>query len=289
MRKIIFSALFFGSISAQLLAQSSGVYQTFDDTRIVNGHSVETNTKGVMKFIISHRFGAISDGAQQAWGLDNATMRIGLDYGLWDGVTIGLGRSTYEKTVDGFLKFRLMKQGGKVNAPISVTLLGTSAWKTDRLSAANDSLSFSQRQSSAAQLLFARKFTDRISLQLMPTYFHRNRVNYNEVNDIFSLGSAGQFQVSKNISLSVEYYYSPERYFRRIRETEGEGAYNNQSLALGIQFDTKGHIFQLHFGNSRGMTEKFFVAETKGKWLEGDIFFGFNITRDFTLAGRKIR
>ena len=286
MRKIFPILFFYLFFYFSSLGQE--IHQTFDDTRIVNGHSVETNTKGVMKFIISHRFGAISDGPKQAWGLDNASMRIGLDYGLWDKATFGLGRSTYEKTVDGFLKYRLLTQAeGKV--PVSVTLLGTVAWKTDQMSPANESLTFFQRQSSAAQLLFARKFTDRISLQIMPTYLHRNRVAYNEENDIFSLGSAGQFQVLKNISLSVEYYYTPQKYFERKKETEGKSAYNNQCLALGVQFDTKGHIFQLHFGNSRGMTEKFFVAETKGKWLEGDIFFGFNITRDFTLAGRKIR
>lgn len=270
-------------------AQSHFTPKTFDDTRIVNGHSVETNTKGVMKFIISHRFGAISDGPKQAWGLDNATMRIGLDYGISNDFTLGLGRSTYEKTVDCFLKYKLLKQDGRINAPLSVTVLGASAWKTDRLNPANDTLTFLQRQSTAAQLLIARKFSDRISLQLMPTYLHRNRVAYNEVNDMFSLGGAGQFQVLKNISLSVEYYYTPQKYFEGIKETEGDNAYNNQTLALGVQFDTKGHIFQLHFGNSAGMTEKFFVAETKGKWLDGDIFFGFNITRDFTLAGRKIR
>lgn len=266
-------------------AQSNLIYQTFDDTRVVNGHSVETNTEGSMKFIISHRFGTLNTGARDAWGLDNATMRIGLDYGVSNRFTLGIGRSSYEKTVDGFLKYKLLSQAETSGMPVSLTILGTSAWKTYTLSSDTVGLSVAQRLSYCGQMLISRKFNDRISLQIMPTYLHRNRVGHDEENDIFTIGSAGQFQVLKNISLSFEYYYTPKKYFEAIDDR----AINNQSLAFGVQFDTKGHIFQLHLGNSSGMTEKFFIAETREKWLDGGIYFGFNITRDFTLAGRKIR
>jgi hypothetical protein len=260
------------------------VNQTFDDTRIVNGHSVETNRIGTMKFIIAHRFGAINSGAQNAWGLDNATMRIGLDYGIMDKLTIGIGRSTYEKTVDGYLKYRVLTQSAGSNSmPISLAVLGSSAWKTLKVEGSPES--FPQRLSYVSQLLISRKFTDRFSVQLMPTYVHRNRVEYYEVNDMYSLGSAGQFHVSKNVSMSVEYYFTPKTFFPKKSETGGELVYNNQSLGLGVQLDTKGHVFQFHLSNSRGMVEKFFVAETKDQWLKGGIFFGFNITRDFKVAG----
>ncbi|MEQ8471881.1 MAG: DUF5777 family beta-barrel protein [Marinoscillum sp.] len=279
---LLFSIL----ISLQLFGQTEYAYETFDDTRIINGHSIETNTEGVLTFIISHRFGKINEGAYQQFGLDNATMRIGFDYGITNNLSVGIGRSTFEKTRDGYLKYRLLAQStGEKKMPITLTLLGSSAMKTvKRPDGIN--LDFAQKLTYTGQLLIARKFGPRLSLQLMPTYLHRNLVNDDEKNTIYSLGAAGQYQVLKNWSLSVEYYAThPDD----LPDGSGPSLEHYQSIAVGIQIDTKGHVFQLQFGNSAGMTEKFFIAETTGNWLDGDIHFGFNITRDFTVKGRKVR
>ncbi|WP_258104151.1 DUF5777 family beta-barrel protein [Marinoscillum sp. MHG1-6] len=287
MKKTVLSSLL-AAIAFLCHAQSNYTYGTFDDTRIVNGHSVETNTEGVLKFIISHRFEKLNSGAQDAWGLDFSTMRIGLDYGITNRFTVGLGRSTFEKTVDTYLKYKLLRQSsGEKNTPITLTLLGTVAWKTQN--PPDDPLFDDSRFAYTFQLLMARKLTDRLSAQIMPTILHRNVVSAIEENDILSLGFAAQYHVTQNISLSAEYYATPSSYLPEKSDLGANDPEYNQSLAIGIQFDTKGHIFQLHFGNSRGMIEKFFVGETRGSWLDGDIHFGFNITRDFKIKGRKIR
>ncbi|MBR07735.1 MAG: hypothetical protein CMP48_08605 [Rickettsiales bacterium] len=274
------TALIFVWTLIPALAQTTYTYQTFDDTRIVNGHSVETNQEGVLKFIISHRFGTLNLGSYEQFGLDQASMRIGLDYGITKNLTLGLGRSTFEKTRDGYFKYKLLAQSqGDKNIPFTLTVFGSAVMKTLKRTDGID-LSFQQKLSYSTQLLIARKFGSRFSLQIMPTYLHRNLVADNEENDVLSLGVAGQYQLLKNWSISAEYYATPPSYLP-------DGYY--QSIAVGVQIDTKGHVFQLHFGNSRGMTEKFFVAETTNTWQDGGIHFGFNITRDFKLKGRKER
>lgn len=278
--------LLLAAYSFSSTSQMEYAYQTFDDTRIVNGHSVETNMEGILTFIISHRFGTINDGAYNMWGLDNASMRMGLDYGITNNLMLGIGRSTNQKTIDGYFKYKFLAQSsGDRNVPITASLLGTAAWKTLKRFDGVD-LVWRQRMAYTTQLLIARKFGPRFSAQLMPTYLHRNLVADDEENDLFSLGIAGQYQLLKNWSLSVEYYATPTD---QLPDGSEQSLEYFQSLSFGVQIDTKGHVFQLHFSNSRGMIEKFFIAETADSWLDGGIHFGFNITRDFTVKGRKIR
>ncbi|REE05579.1 DUF5777 family beta-barrel protein [Marinoscillum furvescens] len=284
MKHLLYSLLFCWSLTS--LAQTQYAYQTFDDTRIVNGHSVETNMEGILTFIISHRFGTLNDGAYNMWGLDNASMRMGLDYGLTQNLTLGIGRSTNQKTIDGYFKYKFLAQStGDRNIPITASLLGTAAWKTLKRFDGVD-LVWRQKMSYTTQLLLARKFGPRLSAQLMPTYLHRNLVQDDEKNDILSIGVAGQYRPLKNWSLSVEYYATPTD---QLPDGSGPSIAYFQSLSFGVQIDTKGHVFQLHLSNSRGMIEKFFIAETADNWLDGGIHFGFNITRDFTVKGRNIR
>ena len=115
----------------------------------------------------------------------------------------------------------------------------------------------------------------------MPTFVHRNLVENPQIeNDVLSIGSAGLFQLTKIVSFKAEYYYSLPNQLSDA---------NTNALSLGFDIETKHHVFQLHLSNSRGMVEKFFIAETYGKWSKGDIMLGFNITRDFQLKGRKYK
>lgn len=283
MRYFFLTTLFIFNLTA-LKAQVNYAYKTFDDTRVVNGHSVETNTEGYLKFIIAHRFGALNDGSYNFWGLDDANIRFGLDYGITNKLTIGLGRSSFEKTFDGFVKYRLLSQSsGDRVMPVTVSFLGATALKTLKSSSETELLN---KLSMTSQLLIARQWGPRLSLQVMPTYLHRNLVENDEENDLLSLGIAGQFQLLRSLSVSAEYYLTPKS---NLPDGSGLSPESFHSLAVGFQIETRGHVFQLHFGNSRGMIEKFFVAETTGSWLDGGIHFGFNISRNFKIKGRRIR
>lgn len=275
-------------ITATIIIATTGVCQdsedigkTFYDTRIVNGQSVETNNEGVMKFIIAHRFGTINGGAYELYGLDQSTIRIGFDYGITDNLTVGIGRSSNEKTFDGFIKYKILTQKNSSKSPVTITLYSGVAARGLKFSDPERENKFEHRLAYSNQLLIARKWNDRISTQLMPSLLHRNLVQRSEEkNDIISVGSAARYILSKKVTLSFEYYYAlPDQL---------EDSFKN-SLALGLDWETKGHVFQFHLGNSLGMTEKFFIGETTGSWSDGDIRFGFNITRDFKIKGRKER
>lgn len=266
-----------------LVAQEKGekTTYTFKDTRIINGQSVETNQEGQLKFLISHRFGSVSGGIDEFFGLDQASIRLGLDYGIWDWLTIGIGRSSFEKTVDGFIKAKVLHQRESNGSPLSITVLSSIATQTADFPEQDRENYFSSRLFYANQVMFARKFSDRFSLQLMPTLVHRNLVESADVeNDVISIGAATRFQLTKTISLQTEYYYT-------LPDQLAEQFHN--SLSIGVDIETKGHVFQLNLSNSQGMIEKFFIGETRGQWSEGDIYFGFNISRDFQLKGRKYK
>lgn len=269
-------AVFFG------YGQTDYAYKTYQDTRIVNGHSVETNQEGVMKFIISHRFGTVDGGAYEFFGLDAATMRIGLDYGITNNITVGIGRSSFEKTFDGFAKWKILQQSsGEKNMPFTMTYFTAMAIKGQKWDNPDRENLFASRLFYTHQLLIARKFSNSFSLQLMPTLVHRNLVASPDIsNDVLAIGAAPRIKMSKNFTITAEYYY--------VLPNQLDEQYRN-SLALGFNIDTKRHVFQIQLGNSQGMTEKFFVAETLGDWFSAEVHLGFNITRDFTLKGRKYR
>lgn len=262
-----------------LQAQKEFTYLTFRGTRVINGHSVEVGRGGDMTFWISHRFGPLSDGLEGLFGFDDASIRIGLDYAVNDRILIGIGRSGIRQTYDGFLKARLFRQvesGGGL--PFSLSGLATIAIEGQDPPQGREDL-FTNRLTYTYQLLLARKFGDRFSLQFMPTIVHRNLVETdNDNNDVIAIGVAPRIQVSKNIALTAEYYYTlPDQLAEDI----------SNFLSIALEIDTKGHVFQFSVSNARGMIEKFFVTETSGDWSLDNLRLGFNITRGFRVKGRN--
>ena len=250
---------------------------TFKTTRLINGHSVENVGKGVMDVKISHRFGKVNGGAYELFGLDNASMRMGMDYGINRYLMVGIGRNTYEKTYDAFFKLKILRQStGKRNMPITLSYVPTIALKTIKYEDPNRKNYFTSRLFFTHQLLIGRKFSDNTSLQLMPTFSHRNLVQLNaDPNDLMAIGIGGRQKLTKRVSINAEYYYQIPGY--KLTGT-------TDCFSLGFDIETGGHVFQLHFTNSPGMTERSFISETKGNWSKGDILFGFNISRVFTIG-----
>lgn len=244
---------------------------TFKGTRLINGHSIETRKKGVMDFIIAHRFGTIDGGGYELFGLDNATIRIGLEYALNDRLYLGLGRSSFEKTYDSFIKYRIVRQStGEGSIPFSATWLSSIALKT--LKDPEYDLSLANRLANTHSLLLARKLNSSISLQLAPTWVHRNLIRVEDINnDIFALGIGGRVKFSQRLALCVEYYHQ----FQQLNEN------TRNSLAIGIDLETGGHVFQLQFTNATSMVPKGFISETTNNFFDGEIHFGFNISRTF--------
>jgi hypothetical protein len=257
---------------------------TFKYTRVINGQSVENLRAHVLDVRILHRFGALNSGFYNFFGLDYSPFNvlIGFDYGISDNLMIGAGHSAFQKTYNGFFKLRLLRQSsGTTNAPITISFVPTLALNSLRSTdfpILPDSGKSLKRLSYTLQLLIARKFSESLSLQLMPSFIHADNISYfHSKPDIFAIGVAGTQRLSKRMSLNEEYYY-------QLPGDKAPGAHN--VLSLGIDIGTGGHVFELHFTNSVGLVEKSFITETTGSWDAGTARFGFNISRVFQL-GKK--
>ena len=251
---------------------------TFKSTRIMNGHSVERMPPGQLDFRISHRFGTINSGAYEFFGLDQSNIHFGLEYGILDWLMIGIGRGTYEKTYDAFAKFTILRQSaGARIMPVSVSVLSSVAATSIKWTDPERDNYFSSRLSYVNQILIARKINQSFSVQLSPSFVHRNLVTTEfDPNDLWSIGAGGRMKLTKRISLNAEYYYMINSKTNMSREI-------HDPFSIGFDIETGGHVFQLIFTNSLAMIEKGFIGETTGDWLKGDIHFGFNISRVFTL------
>ncbi len=267
--------------------QTNYTLATFKASRLINGQTVETIAKQHLNFWISHRFGAINSGfIDNFLGLDEARIRLGLEYAITDRLLVGAGRSTIEKTYDSYVKYKMIRQSNKM--PVTVTAYGSIASNTMKTGYTMESgtvMRFNnnlQRQTFMGQVLIARKFSDKLSLQVMPTLFHNNLVeNVYMENRLAAMGFGGRYKLSNRLSVSAEYYYNlidKEEY----EEAAGQKYPYHNSLAIGFDIETGGHVFQLHVTNSRGMIEKHFIGQTIGTWQNGDLFYGFNMARTFS-------
>lgn len=285
-----FICLFSGSLWSQeddllsLLGEEETIDYTnasFKTNRVINLHSLESTAKGVLDFKIGHRFGTLNGGFYELFGLDNASIRLGFDYGLSDALTIGVGRSGFQKTYDGFIKYKFLRQStGKRNMPLTVGVLLTSAIQTLKWADPDRDNFFSNRLYYTGQLIIGRKFNESFTLQLSPTLVHRNLVATNaEKNDVYALGTAARIKITKRLAVNAEYIYL-------LPDQVAPGITN--SLSVGVDIETGGHVFQLHLTNSTSMIEKGFIAETTNSWSDGGIHFGFNVSRVFTVKRRKI-
>jgi len=253
---------------------------TFKSTHVILGQSIESPAKGTMLLNIQHHFGPVNSGFYNFFGFDQAVTRLGFSYGITDWLSIGLGRTTQNKTWDGSLKIKLLRQSSGVrNMPFSISYYGNTGINTLERTDFTRPDYFSSRLSFVNQLIIARKFSTRLSLQLIPSLIHRNLVETKQDdNDVYSLGAAGRIKLSNRMSFNFEYHY--------LLSKQTASQYYN-SLSFGVDIETGGHVFQLFLTNSAGINEQYFIPYTDGSWLKGDIRVGFNIVRTFTIVKPK--
>lgn len=277
------------------------VTATFKTTRVINAHSIETVKGKTIDVRISHRFGNIystrndNDGPDSFFGFDNvADVRLAVEYGITDNVMIGLGRSQMNNLVDGLVKWRFYTQTTDNKRPLSLAIVGTmglnpskkaafySGVKDSLIQTYGSSKSFFHRLSYTAQLIIARKFSPSVSIQLIPTYIHRNFVrDPRDENSMFALGVAGRFKVSKRVAIIADYFYvfSPYRYNRT-------GIPFFMPISIGVEIETGGHVFHIDVSNARGIIANNFLVESPDSWEYAEIKLGFNISRVFNVGKR---
>lgn len=280
----VFSTAFAQDDIMKSLADSAAPKQyvdnAFKSSRVINGHSMEFIGAGVLDLRILHRFGAINQGAKQFFGLDQASMRLGFDYGISKNFTIGIGRTTTNKDLDGFLKYRLIHQStGTHSSPISLVLVAGMSYQSYTNTDPAKTVTFNTRTGYYYQLIAGRKFSKNFTLQLSPTLVHRNEVDANDENDVYALGVGARYKVSRRVALVVDYFYVANG----LPHSTG-----TNPLSVGVDIETGGHVFQLHLSNTSGMNERAFITQTTNKWGSGDIQFGFNLSRVFNVKKKTV-
>ena len=246
------------------------VQATFKATRIVNSQSIELTRPKILEFMILHRFGSMTNGFYDLFGMDEAAIRFDLKYGINDRISLGVGRSSLNKTYDIFTKLKLLKQtSGGSSFPFSLALFSKIEISTiDQNLPMNDQLTFD------IQVLAARKFNPSISIQVMPTFIHRNLVQTaEESNDLLSFGIGGRVKVTRRVSINADTFFPLGERDESFK----------QSWGLGCDIETGGHVFQLMITNVQGSFESEYIENATGTFDELNLFLGFNITRVFSL------
>lgn len=258
------------------------VKNAFKSPRVISGHSMEFLRPGTMDFRILHRFGQLDQGYKNFFGLDQASMRMGFDFGIFQNLMIGVGRSTYKKELDGFIKYApFLQSTGKKAFPFTIALV--TGMTMDGMPWADPSRKnfFTSKLAYYFQAIIGRKITEGLTLQVVPTMVHKNLVQLEaESNNIYSVGVGGRLRLSKRVSLTAEYFHV----YNPLQDVEYE-----DPLAIGFDIETGGHVFQLHFSNSTGMNERAFITETTGRWDKTEIRFGFNLSRVFQIKKKKLK
>ena len=251
-------------------SEKSKVESAFKALKIVNIESTKLAAKGDLYFIVAHRFGSVKDGFEGAYGLDNAATQLKFVYGLTDWLTISAARS--EPAYDFSGKF-LLKSQETNGFPLAIAAFTSLAFNNTLKENIYPNMKFENRLIYVAQLLVSRKFNNKLSLELAPTFFHENFViDDNQDNSQFALGMGGRYKFAKRWSVNVDYAAHLNR---------SSSSPFKDPLSIGVDLDTGGHVFQMHFSSSQGMHEAGFLGNTTGDWGKGDIFFGFNLLRVF--------
>ena len=250
----------------------------FKSSRVINSQSMEMIHEGTMDFRILHRFGPVSNGYYQFFGLDQASMRMAFDFGLTPNLMVGVGRSTNKKELDAFVKYRILWQStGRRNIPISLLWVSGATMNglKDPVGNPEVSATFSRRMGYYHELIVGRKFSERFTLQITPTLVHRNIVaNKLVANDQYSLGIGGRYKVTQRMAIVWDYGYVFNRFPANA---------SHNPLSIGVDIETGGHVFQLHFSNANGMNERAYLTDDNGNWAKGQIQFGFNLSRIFQI------
>lgn len=248
------------------------VTSAFKSLKIVNLESTKLAAKGDFYFIVAHRFGSIKNGIDTFFGLDDANTQIKFLYGVNEWLTVHVSRSGFQKSYEGAVKYRLMPQQDN-GFPVTIVGFNSIVVNTELDKVLLPKLKFNNRLNYTTQLLISRKFSDKLSLELAPTYFHENYVvNDNQDNSQFAIGAGGRYKISKRVALTMDYAAHLNR---------ASNALARNPLSLGVDIETGGHVFQLHFTNAQAMNETGYLGNAFGDWSDGNIYFGFNLVRVF--------
>lgn len=251
-------------------AGPSAITSTWKSQKIVNFESSKLAAPGDFVFIVAHRFASVENGFEDLFGLDQAVTRLQFIYGLTDWLHLEASRTSRNATYELASKVRLAQQVEQ-GFPFNISLWTGADVNTGLDKDILPGLEFSDRLSYAAQLTIARKFNRNLSLALVPSIAHNNYTPINEQhNTEYVIGFGGRYKLNRRWSINADYGANLNR---------ADNSPFVNPLSIGVDLETGGHVFQLHFTNAQPMLPAGFLTQSAGDWTDGRFYFGFNLAR----------
>lgn len=248
------------------------VIATWKSLKVVNFETTKLVAPKEFQLIISHRFGSVENGIDDLFGMDNAVTRFQFAYGLTEWMHVEASRTGFNKTYQLATKFKLKKQIEE-GFPFSIALFTAMDANTELDKSIYPKLEFIDRLGYTAQFIVARKISKRLSAQLSPTLFHQNFVTFDpQDNTQYAMGLGARYKLTNRWSLNADYGY-------HLNRADGSPFVN--PLSIGVDLETGGHVFQMHFTNAQPMLTNGFLSQATGDWTKGRFYFGFNLVRVF--------
>lgn len=231
--------------------------------------SVKNLYAQTLNMSIYHTFGVVKPGIKEFWGLDTGSnVRLGLDYGITNNLSVGIGRTSIGKVVDGRFKYTILHQMTKSGSPVELAMNGDMGITTAQ-KIFPGKYGFSDRLGFSFMLMAAHKFNDKLSLQIAPMITHYNRVLTGK-NTYYGLGLSGRYKITGHTAIALEYV-----------PVFNKSSYLQNELSVDFNIETGGHVFQLFFTNAQTFTPQSILSQTRNHFFKREFRFGFNINRIF--------
>ncbi|WP_111670983.1 DUF5777 family beta-barrel protein [Algoriphagus litoralis] len=253
----------------------------FHAPRHINLLTVEHLEKKTMHFAIMHTFGTLDGGIENLFGLDNgANIQFSFEFGLSDKISLGASRSSRDKFYNIYGRYLILEQTQNNSVPLSLSFAAGGGIISNPYSflPQNERPQFTDRLAYFGQVMLARKFSKKISVQLSPmlAYF-TNPLDIYQIegsqNFYLGLGFSGKYKVTDRSSLTLQY----------IPNLNSDLQSN---FGIGWDVEAGGHVFQMYFVTSQALNEQYLLAGGNG--VPGEEFrLGFNVNRIFALGQKK--
>ncbi len=250
------------------------VREPFSGSLLADQQTILTPYKGGLELIIHHRFGTMENGLQNLAGIyAPSNIRLGLHYGITDKLMIGWGTEKNNKLQELEVKYNIFNQTRSGSKPVALAYYFNAALDSRDAVQFGENYAFTNRFSYFHQIIVARKFNDRLSVQFAPSFSHFNAVDQ-EVwhNDYLGISAGARFKAFGEFSIIAEY----DQAFS-YKETTETMKTPKPNFLLGFEIGTPTHSFQLFAANYDKITPQKNLAFNMNDMMEGEILIGMNV------------
>jgi len=254
------------------------VYMPFESGMLIDAQSAYIPDAKTLEFVLEHRFGTVGNGIDDLFGLyAPSNIRLGLNYSLTNDLMVGFGATKTRSLTDFRLKWNILNQTRTNSVPVTISLYGNFAIDGRDADIFGNNYKFMNRYSYFAQVIFAKKFDDWVSLQFSPSYTHINRVEPGLEHDRFALSFSGRFKFSTQSS--IIFNYDIPLHITKFQENKSPDFKPNTNFSIGWEIATGTHVFQIFIAAADNLSPQYNIMTNDHSFATNTMVIGFNITR----------